>query len=343
MNVNLFLTDLAAGLGTGITTPNGQQAVSGLSFSASLLQTSMCVSVRNYNRWRTPLRPYGSGVIYSPVIAGAGSIQLIGGPWVKGQTILIGTFWNQESFTVADVGPGSQLTNWMGSPLTVSLSGNLAYNHGAGEFAQMQSPGMVIAQNINQYQLPSDFSSIDAKTFNYANGTQGGMIHREFFYDNAYVFSQALSGVGQGLSQTFMGASRGAGYGLWAVADSPVGAYYNPPTPTGSGILFQLMQGIPPIFIATPTPQFNATWMFNYRGQHTPETVPDEDFDALLDLAKAYAVAGAQAIYAGLLDWKEDDVNESPSRNADALMNYAKEAQKQFDIKIRLRPYMITG
>jgi hypothetical protein len=343
MNVSLFLSDLNQSLGAGVSMPGFSGVISPGSFqySPGLQQMAMCLAVRGYSRWRRPLRPYGSGVLYSQANAGTNVLQVIGGPWTTGSTILVDFGTVQETFTILGIGPGSQLPNWMGTPTALTLSGNLSYTHAAGVFVGLNPPGLAVIPAVQYYALPSDFAEMDSKTFNYANGSQGAMVHQQAFYDAATFYSQMLSGVGYAQSQTFM-ASGGVGiYAFYGIPDGP--STFNPPANGGCETLWQVMEGNPPILAATPVPNFTGQWVFNYYGTHQPETVPDSDFDALMELARAIATESATQLLAGRLSFKEDDVSESPHLNAAALLDVSKMAREIFDIKIRKRPYCITG
>lgn len=340
MNVSLFLQDLAAVMGAGILGPTGQVTAQGLQYSPDFLQTCMCLAVSGYRRWRAPLRPYGSGVLYSQANAGTNVVQVIGGPWAIGQTILIDAFSAQESFIITGIGPGTMLTNWMGVPIAVTLSGNLVNTHAAGIFVGLNPPGMAVIPGTPYYQLPSDFCENNSKTFDFTNGSNPQIKQQQSFYDSAYYYSQRLDGVGWGLTQTVYNS--GGGFAYAALPDG-VATTNLPNSNAPNETLWQVMVGNPPMLVATPTPQFTATYNWNYYGQHQPETVPQQDADALLDLARAIATSSSLQILAGSLDWKEDDVSESPSSNAKVLAMVEEMARDIFDVKIRKRPFILTG
>ena len=79
MDTALFQQDLPIQLGD----PSNQI------FTASTIQTIMCLAVRAYRRWRPLLRPFGMGVIYSVATAGQNVVQTMGGPFSVGQSVVI--------------------------------------------------------------------------------------------------------------------------------------------------------------------------------------------------------------------------------------------------------------
>ena len=326
MDVNLFLSDFAVQLGDPTNA----------TFSASTLQTLMCIAVRTYRRWRSCVRAFASGVLYSDATAGDTVIQTCGGPWTVGQTILIDIGSYMETKTIASIAPGTMRSNWMGNPIAVTLTSALTQNHAAGRRVTMQNPGLTVVNGNAYYELPSDFQQLDQTTFGLATGQQIAVKKVESFYDGVYYYSQLLSGVGWGQSQNF----QGLGYGLWVgIPNGP--ATFNPPQFPANQTAFEVQLGNPPLLNMTPVPQYSAFWQFNYNAAHQPETVPDYDFDAVMDAAVAAALALQANAKSGMFNWKESDTAEMPDLMVKALMKASDDAMRRFDTKIRKRPFAV--
>ena len=305
-------------------------------YSTTLIQTCMVLAVRAYRRWRQCLRPFGSGVTYSSATNGNTYVQVVGGPWTVGQSVTIQDSFNSETFTISSIIAGTALTNWMGTPLRLNLSGSLVNSYAAGVMVTSPTPGLSLISGTSFYNLPLDFVKFDQLTWDLANGTRASVRNYESFYDGAYTFSRMLSGIGWGQSQTFTG-SWGAQGPSWVAGPSNGNVFTPPGSSTQNQTVYEIMPGNPPVLWINPAPGTSTLWQFNYYAAHQPETVPDVDFDAVLDAGRAVATQSIMQQYAGQLDASEKDVSEMPSHNTKALMDVAEQAMKQFDIKIRKR------
>ena len=334
MDTALFDSNLANNLGD----PNGTI------YTSTLRQTAMCLAVRAYRRYRLLLRPFGNGNSYSTAPSAQNTMNVCGGPWVIGQTYQItSTYGVTETQVLESVGAGTSIPNWMGTPILLTFTTNLSNTYPAGSTVQSTTPGLILVAGQIYYPFPLDFVTFEQLTWNLANGTQRQVRQYESFYDGAYVFSQMLSGVGWGQSQTF---NSGTGYGAYgpSFAGFPdsTGTLAVPATGTVQNVL-EVMPGNPPMLQYNPPPSVNQTWMFNYRAAHQPETVPDEDFDAVMDAARLICTEARSQIMAGMLDTKDIRQEQMPSHNAKALMDVADQAMKFFNQKILRRPFFVMG
>lgn len=335
MNTALFLQQLALNLGDP----------SNVTYSAALNQASMCLAVRAYARWRPLLRSFGTGVIYSNATAGDDSIQVVGGTFAVGQQLQIVDMFGMESpFTITGMSVGTPIENWMGVPIQLTLSRNLAYNHAAGVFVGLSNPGLPIVQGLQYYPLPPDFVQFDQLTWDLANGQRFYVENFVSFYDGVYLYSELLDGRGYGNTQTYQSSSGGWPLvGGGAFIGIPDGTGFNPPGQATFQTVLEVQPGNPPLLYMNPPQQQAALWQFNYYATHQPETVPDADFDAVMDAARAVATEAQWQILAGLMDLRDIRQDMKPSANANAMMAVAEQAMKQFDIKVRKRPFMVTG
>ena len=334
MDTTLFQSQLSLNLGDPSNT----------TYSATLVQTAMCLAVRAYRRYRNLLRTFGNGNSYSQALSGQATMNVCGGPWVVGNSYQITSQYGvTETQTLLDIGAGTPIPNWMGTPLLLTFSNNLTNTYPAGSTIQSTTPGMAIVSGQMYYALPLDFVTFDQLTWNLANGRQRQARQFESFYDGAYVFSQALSGVGWGQSQTF---SSGSGFGGWGPVfvgiPNASNAFVLPQGSTIEAVL-EVQPGNPPMLYYAPAPQVNQTWVFNYRAAHQPETVPDEDFDAVMDAARLICTEAQGQILAGMLDARDIRQDMMPSHNAKALMDVADKALEIFNQKILRRPFFVMG
>jgi hypothetical protein len=333
MDVSLFESQLSAMLGDSTNA----------TYPASLVQTAMVLSVRAYQRYFPNLKPFGSGHVYQNVSSGGNTILVVGGPWTIGKSVIVDFGAAQETFTITGIANGTSISNWMGKPIQLTLSGNLAYAHSAGAVVIMSTPALNLVANQNTYALPYDFISFDQKTFDLANGSRSWTTRRESFYDGVYAASDRLSGVGYGQSQNFSGLNSTYGQynGMGAVPNAPNA--FIAPSGGASDTLFTVTQGNPPLLNIAPTPMAAATWPFNYYATHQPETVPDEDFDALLDCGKMVASNAIRQQNAGLLKLGDIRQNIDPEGSQISLLKIAEEAIESWKAKIVNRPYLVSG
>jgi len=330
MNVPNFTTQLANSLGDPTNA----------TYSSTLLQTAMVIAVGSYGRWRKLERQFGTGHIYEAVTAGASTVLIAGGPWVVGQEIsVMDSYSGVETFTVNAIAAGTPLTNWIGVPTLVTISGIFANNHAAGIFVNQTNAGLTLVAGQSNYFLANDFSAFENRSWDIANGSRAWVKRQESFYDGAYRMSDLLSGVGEGQSQTFGGISTGNGY---AGVPNATGIT-NIPQNASTGTAYDILAGNPPQLVINPVPQSSAFLQFNYYGEHLPETVPDADVDAVIDAATAVAVAAIAQGYGGITDAQIGEDKFMYSVTMKTLVSIADEAMKRFDVKIRKRPFMITG
>lgn len=334
MDTSLFLSQLAQNLGDTART----------TYSNALLQTSMCLAVRAYRRYRNLLRPFGNGNSYSDALHGQATINVCGGPWIIGNTYQIfDQYGNTEMQVLQSVGAGTQRSNWMGTPILLTFTEDLANDYPAGSTVASTTPGLPIVANQTYYNLPLDFVTFDQLTWNLANGRQRQVRQFESFYDGAYVFSQMLSGVGWGQAQTFNSA---AGFGGWGPAFVGIPNAPNAfVVPSGGSVesVLEVMPGNPPILYYSPASSVNQTWVFNYRAAHQPETVPDEDFDAVMDAARMICTEAQGQIMAGQMDLRDIRQDMMPSHNAKALLEIGQSTLNLFNQKILRRPFFVLG
>jgi hypothetical protein len=339
MDTQLFLQQL----------PILLQDPTGIIYNQTLCQTSMVTAVRAYRRWRQCLRPFGTGILYSAATAGASVIQVCGGTWTIGQSLTIMDQFGSETFTLLGISPGTLIPNWMGTPLALTLSGELASNHAAGVQVTVlgtipgAGPGLNIYPGQNFYPLPSDFVRFENVTWQLANGTQCQVKQVEYFYDGAYVYSQMLSGVGWGQAQTFISQMGLGGYGIGFVGVPNSTGTLNIPYAGNTQTVFQVQPGNPPQLYMYPAQQAQTTWQFNYFATHQPETVPDEDFDAVMDAAKAVATQAQLEWVSTLPNLRDIRQEEFWSAAAANLLKVAEQSMKGFFDKIVARPFFLLG
>lgn len=333
MNVPLYEANLAVALGD----PNN------VTYSSSTIQTVMCLAVRAYRRWRSCLRPYASGVTYQSVLAGSNSLYVVGGPWAVGQKVVVGEYSDQETFTISAVTVGAQKANWIGFPLVLTLSGNLANAHAAGIRVYQPNYGLQVVAGQPNYQLPPDFVALDNRSFDLATGARAWVKRVESFYDGVYRMSALLEGVGWGQSQPFQNSGLGIGPGTFAAVPDALNTMNVPGGGGGQEMAVDIQPGNPPQMWLTPAPQSAVLWQFQYFAAHQPETVPDEDFDAVIDAGRAIAVELTGAAWANRPNYTEADVTRRAKDNEMALMAVGAEAYKRFESKIRRVPIFISG
>jgi hypothetical protein len=304
----------------------------------------MCLAVRALNRYRQLTRPYGCGNSYSDALSGQKTMNVCGGQWIIGNTYQISTIYGStETNVLTGVGQGISKANWMGIPVLLTFQNNLANEYPAGTVVASTIPGLPIVGDQMYYNLPLDFVTFEQLTWNLANGRQRQVKQFESFYDGAYFFSQLLSGVGWGQSQTFTSSSGFGGYGpvFRGVPNAPNATML----PTGGTIesVLEVIEGLPPVLYYNPPSQVNQTWIFNYRATYQPETVPDEYFDAVMDAAMLICTEARGQIMAGALDAKDIRQDLMPSKNAAQLLDVGKAQMDRFLQKILRRPFFVMG
>lgn len=271
-------------------------------------------------------------------------MNVCGGPWIIGNQYQITSQYGiTETHTLLGVGAGTTIPNWMGTPILLTFSGNLTNTFPAGSTVQSTTPGLPIVANQMYYNLPLDFVSFEQLTWNLANGRQRQARQFESFYDGAYVFSQALSGVGWGQSQTFSSSNGFGGWGPVFVGIPNGSGVFNLPAQGTVEAVLDVLPGNPPMLYYSPPSQVNQTWIFNYRAAYQPEGVPDEDFDAVMDAARLICTEAQGQIQAGRFDIKDDDTDVVASKSADALMKIGIQALEIFNQKILKRPFFVMG
>lgn len=332
MNVQLYLENLAVQLNdTSHTT-----------FSTDALQTIMCLAVRAYNRFRPLLRPFGTGCLYVDAAATAAALQVVGGPFNIGDLVTVKSSFGSEDVTISGIAAGTNKANWMGVPVELTVTPALTGSYTAGSTVGPATPGLNLVGLQSLYPLPLDFINFDQTSWDLANGSRVYVKACESFYDGAYTYSSLLSGVGWGQAQTFNSGAFGPGPYLAGVPDGS--GVLN--VPTGSAptqMLIEVLTGNIPMLSITPPPGYTQTWQFAYYATNQPETVPDADLDAIIDAGRQIATQMILQTRAGQLDLKDVDQEINASEGANNLIKVAEECLKQFDLKIRKRPYMLMG
>jgi hypothetical protein len=320
MDTNRFDEDL----GSALKDPAGQVWTSGERTSAMLR------AVREYSRYVPALRRMGEAVLCRALEAGATQAKLLGGPLAVGQSLTIDALGRAETRTILDVAP-VPLGGEDGPAVLVTLSSALAFGHSTGVHCVRDPLGLALEVDANAYALPCDMVRPEQESFDLAVGARGSVRKGSGFYDAVYTNSARYSGAGSGYRQNYGGG--------WHSRIGPGGVI---PQPLGETVYRFHLDGIPRLSVV-PTPTAARTLDFFYYGQHLPETVPDHESETLLLYALYSALSAKAAERARALSGSEKDSVRSPHLNAKTLQDLAESALKQWDLRIRHRPYATTG
>lgn len=310
-------------------------------YSPQMRVVAISEACRAYSRYRSLLRRFGTGALYQDIQIGALTLYSVGFAFAVGTVITLdsGLPWS-ESFTIDAVEPTGPNDLLIGSPLKLTLHAAATKKHIAGAFITQPTLGLAIVAGQDTYNLPADWISPDFDSWTRVTGQRRPGKERESFEDGIYQFSEAIGGVGFGLSQTFRGSSS---FGGGFVGVQASGGNLNVPTSQGCRT-YTFTDGTPPRLQITPAPTASAVYDFQYVAQRLPQDVPDHDVDALLNRAKASAYRQRAGLFAGGTPaFREADVAMNPGENAKALTDQAESCEKQWDIAIRQRPYITSG
>lgn len=336
MNTQTYLTLLGSRLFTQ----------TGASLTQTQLTYLMADAVRAYSRFRKAKRRFGEGIlaIDAPNPASPQTVTVAGGYFSPGQTLLFDAFTPfQESATVesiARIAPDQQQL-LVGTGYTLTVTG-LTKPHYAGELISSPTVGLNVTQGEAQYSMPFDWIKAEENTFQVAIGQKQVGKKVESFYDDAYYYSQLLSGVGYGQAQTF------SSQGLYQVGGAFVGIPNAPnafvvPFQGGCATQYQFSDGEPVVLTIDPVPAANATLQFYYWALQQPQTVPDAQMDALLDYGMYIGLTAAASGWGSLPESHDIDQGISTSASASALAKLAAQSLASFKEKIVQRPFFILG
>ncbi len=317
----------------------------GATYLPSMRSLAAMEAALGYSRYRPALRRMGTGLLASAAASGATAIQVVGGVWGAGSVLSLGQ-WPEAVEVVTVTGVATAFAS--GSEdipvLTLTLpSPGLVNSHVAG--APISGViGLGIVPGQDTYALPKDFFHVEQESFDLAVGAKSQVKRTSAFYDASYGVAANLSGVG------YAGQSNwGNGYfGGQPIAGNPA---YNPNgapgggvgSGSGGGVLYRFVTTGRPQLIISPAPNAAQTLDFYYFGCQTIASVPDADAGACLDFAKAKCLEAMASQYGSSGDYKEGITEYKGAVTGAGLLAQAERAMREFDRKIRLRPYGTSG
>lgn len=308
----------------------------GAIFDADMRSLARAAAVRQYSACRPLVRRFGTGHLYSGVEAEGVSITLAGGPFRAGDTVTVdpGTPV-AESFVLGAAEAFDQTgIGVLGSPFSFTVPA-LTYDHSAGAFVTLATPGLSLVAGQDTYPLPADFDQVEQSSFDVAIGSRATVQRQVSYYDAIYGVNARLSSVGVGGSLGY------SGVGIF-FGSNPNGI----PGGSGaqsSGTTYRFMKSGVPQLLVMPAPTSGRTLDFFYQCCHIPETVPDSDAAELLNYALWALVLGGAAAFGALFSGTtEAGVRFTPEKNSEALIAVAREAKVSWD-RFTRRPMVTAG
>jgi hypothetical protein len=243
--------------------------------------------------------------------------------------------------TVTAVAPSSTGVQDAAATQIITISSPTVNAHYEGCAIAPTAVGLSIQPGTDTYLLPRDFIDIDKESFDLAVGAKSTQRRGNSFFDSSYIIAQQLSGVGYGGASNY-GPSFPSGY---PIAGNP---FDNPNSGVASRgtseTIFRFLRQGQPQLVITPVPQgATVTLDFFYRGSHTIASIPDADIDAVLHYAAYVLYQGQAAALNQGGDLKIGDREQFYSKNAAQLNALAKCALEEFERRVRLVPYGVSG
>lgn len=295
-------------------------------------------ALRAYSRYRPILRRMGTGVLLEPVIRGAESLLVLGGPFRAGQTLTLdGLGGTPEAVIVGGLGLHERGMRDALGCLEITVASATTYAHSAGALLTADSPGLAIQSGVDTYALPFDWMEVDQDSFDLAIGARAAPVRQGgfFFFGGIYQQSAQLSGIGYGLRGDF-----GSGFGQ--SVGTPAGLFGLPADATNQ-IRYLFHSDLPPRLTIVPAPVEDRLLDFWYQGCHTLETVPESDGDALVAYATYVALSAQSAQVARLEDRVAGDERALYSKSREGLNAEAQSALARFERLLADRPFSTGG
>lgn len=340
MNATAFDAALAATL----------RDVGGATWTPTDRQTATRKAVMRYSQYRPALRRYGTGAVWTAVGSGGNTIDVVGGTWFNGDTILIDPLQAPEApLTVEGVTAVSADPTTTSPVLQLTISGNLANAHGVNALVTHQppagyvTPGLLIVPGTDTYLLPGDFVRPEQESFDLAVGAKASVRRGNGFYDAAYDISNALSGTGWGSSSNFAGTYQAGGASNQQYFAALPGGTAIAGSQSSSETVYRFLTNMPKMLVITPIPQTAMLLDYYYRGMHTTDSAPEEDSDAILAQATAEALLMQAVPYALDGEMKTTDLDTRSSKSVQGFTALAQRYADTFNRRIVRVFYSVSG
>lgn len=302
-----------------------------------MLNAAMYGAVRQYSFYQPTQKRWGTASLLSSIPTGTAIIQTTGIQISAGQQFTLGYgLPTAETVTVASATP-PQFSQGIGMPQAVTLTAVTNYPHSASEIIYPTAIGLSVQPNIDQYIMPSDFLEPEMDTFQLAIGSRVSYRNQSSFYGQLYSNAEKFSAVGIGDRLNF------GGYGgvSMVLMGGPT------PLPVSSQNVvpyYSFRNNVPIVMTIWPAPQYPVILDFWYYAICQPSDVPDDMMDAVLDYAMFIVLTDMAAqMGSASSDFKDSDVEETPSQSSYRLSQIADKHKDRFDVRVRKRPYAISG
>lgn len=357
MNPSEYDLQLATALGDDVDSPWED----GLIYSAVNRQAAALQSCKAYTRHRNALRRFGTGYTYGSCGPSSTPLSMLvtgGGGFLPHSTLIVDLNTpTQETVQIKSTalytGPGFNSQSLPTSPEAGSTVSNLllvnfyppglTMDHGDSSFVTLPVPGLSIVQGQDTYQLPYDWIQVEHSTFDIAIGQKLAYKAQNGFYDATYILAAQLTGLGMGYSATY---GVGSPYG-YAIAGNP---YDNPNGAPGSGNFlapgWRFYNGNFPKMVVYPIPSGPSVLAFDYFASHSISTVPATDEDAILSYGEYWCLKmrlNKMMVGDQWQDRKIAQAEYSSTKNMSQIQKAMAMARREFDLKIRWSPVIVSG
>jgi hypothetical protein len=340
-----FDVDLSLALGDEVSCSGAD----GDTYSAASRRASTARAIREYSRYRSRLRRYGTADLFQQSSTGDTAILVVGGTFLNGDKITLdsGSAYS-ETATVANV---TTAVNFAGTPVQtlsvcqINLSAPLLYSHSSGILVSRAMPGLSIVSGQDTYNLPTDWIEPEQTSFDVAVGAKASYVHQTSFYDATFMFEALLSGANENDTSNYSVGNMITGE--WPFSgdpnDNPNG--FSPLSgPTGCGVtVWRFYKGIPARLRIMPVPIQDALIDFDYFGSHTLSSIPSDDFSAVMAYACYSARMSRASAMSSQSDIKIGDVSKMRVVGAKSLLDLAAADLLEFNRRIQNTAVMISG